>query len=265
MRQKLLAGALIAVTAFISACETMTTSRRVAVSANEDWVILPFENLSQTPLAGDRAKSLAETHLRAQGVGNVHVYQPEGEQSLLTLLDESSQVETARQWAKDNGYVYAVTGTVQEWQYKNGLDNEPSVSLTLRFLQLQQDEVMWVASSARTGWGYNNLAGVASKTIAALMEEVRFEEPRTVTRIVKRVPATPEPVQTVAAPTAGEQPPVSTTLIDTPLASPLEPTLGAARPQPADEKQPATTTVTNDDTDPLMSPYQTNLREPTNR
>ena len=63
MRQKLLAGALIAVTTLLTACETMTTSRRIAVSANEDWVILPFENLSKTPLAGDRARAFAETHL----------------------------------------------------------------------------------------------------------------------------------------------------------------------------------------------------------
>ncbi len=251
MRVKLLTGALVAVTALLSACETMTTSRRVAVSANEDWVILPFENLSKTPLAGDRAKSFAETHLRAQGVGGVHVYEPQGEQDLLTILDESSQIDTAKQWAKDNGYVYGVTGTVQEWQYKDGLDNEPSVSVSLKFLQLQDDEVMWVASSTKTGWGYNNLAGVASKTIAALMDEVRFEEPRTVTRYIKRVPA---PVQAAATPV----PPPPPAITETPAA----PAAAAALPQQnTDNAAP----VDNDDKDPLLSPYQTNLREATNR
>lgn len=271
MRKKLLTGALIAVTTMLTACQTLTTSRQVAVSANEEWVILPFENLSQTPQAGDRAKSFAETHLRSQGVRNVHVYETDSQQNILTLLDESGQIERARQWAKENGYVYGVTGTVQEWQYKNGLDNEPSVSVTLKFLQLQQDEVMWVASSTRTGWGYENLSGIGSKAIAALIDEVHFKQPRKVTRIVKRIDPNPEPVKAAAMPVPEPriQPATTPSVLPAPVNAPMdgvqqntvpEPIPGAALPTPI-YPQPVTT---SNNVLPV-SPYQTSLGGATNR
>ena len=258
MRLKLIAGVLMIATTFLTACETMTTSRQVAVSSTENWVILPMENLSKTPLAGSRAQSLVETHLRANGVRNVDKYKPETDVNILSLLDEPGQIETAKQWAKDNGYIYGITGSVQEWQYKNGLDNEPSVALTLKFVHLQRDEVMWVASAARTGWGYNNVAGVASKTIAELMQEIRFMEPRTVTRIAKAQPViAPAPVQTVAAPAVAAPLPAATT----PAAS--QPVAAAATPAPAIEPAPATPAISDDEL--LPSPYHTNLKENTNR
>ncbi len=254
MRLKLIAGVLMIATTFLTACETMTTSRQVAVSSNENWVILPMENLSKTPLAGSRAQSLVETHLRANGVRNVDKYKPDTDVNILSLLDEPGQIETARQWAKDNGYIYGITGSVQEWQYKNGLDNEPSVALTLKFVHLQRDEVMWVASAARTGWGYNNIAGVASKTIAELMEEIQFRKPRTVTRIAKAPQDTaPAPVQTVAAPKVAAPLPAATA---TPVAA-------AAKPAAADNPLPAPQEISDEEL--LPSPYQTNLQETTNR
>ena len=257
MRLKLFTGVLKLATTLLTACETMTTSRQVAVSSNENWVILPMENLSRTPLAGSRAQSLVETHLRANGVRNVDQYKPDADVTILSLLDEAGQIETAKQWAKDNGYIYGITGTVQEWQYKNGLDNEPSVALTLKFVHLQRDEVMWVASAARTGWGYNNVAGVASKTIAELMDEIAFKEPRRVTRIVKAQPE-PQPVAdpTPAAMVAAPQPPVSAPTATQPVAAAAKPL-----PQPMQE-QPLETI---DDYELLPSPYQTNLQESTNR
>ncbi len=258
MRLKLFTGVLMIATTLLTACETMTTSRQVAVSSNENWVILPVENLSKTPLAGSRAQSLVETHLRAQGVRNVDKYKPDAEANILSLLDEAGQIETAKQWAKDNGYIYGITGTVQEWQYKNGLDNEPSVALTLKFVHLQRDEVMWVASAARTGWGYNNIAGVASKTIAELMDEIHFKEPRRVTRIVSTQPA-PQPITEPAAATtiAAPQPaPLAPAATQT-----AEPVAAAAKPLPEAD---ATLQSINDE-ELLPTPYQTNLKETTNR
>ncbi len=190
MRLKLLTSVLVVASTLLTACETMTASKTVAVSTGEQWALLPIQNLSQTPLAGNRAKALVETHLRAHGVRNIEIYEAAPDQSLIALLDDAGQLEAAKKWAKEQGYAYGVTGNVQEWQYKNGLDNEPSVGLTLKFINLINDEVMWVASASRTGWGYNNLSNVASKTIEEILSEVRFTGPQP----ARLIAATPTPI-----------------------------------------------------------------------
>ncbi len=254
MRLQFLTSVLFLASTLLTACETMTASQRVAVSAGEKWALLPIQNLSKTPLAGSRAKALVETHLRAKGVRNVEVYEAAPDQSLMALLDEAGQINAAKQWAKDNGFIYAVTGVVQEWQYKNGLDNEPSVGLSLKFINVQNDEVMWVASASRTGWGYNNLSNVASKTIAEIMAEVRFQGPRP-GRVSAQpmIAASPPPIQPATQAAINAQPlPAST------MTSPAdEPPVAAALPDP--------TSTAPAEVEKQLSPYENNLRESTNR
>jgi len=176
MRIKILTSVLVLSSVLLSACETLTSSDRVIVSSAEKWAVLPIKNLSRTPLAGSRASALVETHLHSRGVKNVEVYEAPADQSILALLDDASQLENAKAWARQNDFRYGVTGDVQEWAYKNGLDNEPSVGMTLKFIDLHSNEVMWVANASRTGWGYSNLSSTASKTIDELFTQVAFRE-----------------------------------------------------------------------------------------
>lgn len=174
MRIKILASVIVLSSALLSACQTLTSSNRVIVSSAENWALLPIVNLSKTPLAGNRAAALVETHLRARGVKNLEAYKAPVNQSVIALLDEAGQLNNAKQWARQNGFRYGITGDVQEWSYKNGLDNEPSIGMTLKFVDLHSDEVMWAASATRTGWGYSNLSSTASKTIEELLTRVKF-------------------------------------------------------------------------------------------
>lgn len=175
MRIKILTSVLVLSSVLLGACQTMTSSNRVIVSSAEKWALLPISNLSKTPLAGNRASALVETHLRSRGVKNLEVYKAPANQSVIALLDEAGQLDSAKNWARQNGFRYGITGDVQEWSYKNGLDNEPSVGMTLKFVDLQTDEVMWIANATRTGWGYSNLSSTASKTIDELLTQVKFK------------------------------------------------------------------------------------------
>lgn len=175
MRIKILTSVLVLSSVLLGACQTMTSSNRVIVSSAEKWALLPISNLSKTPMAGNRASALVETHLRSRGVKNLEVYKSPANQSVIALLDEAGQLDDAKNWARQNGFRYGITGDVQEWSYKNGLDNEPSVGMTLKFVDLQSDEVMWIANATRTGWGYSNLSSTASKTIDELLTQVKFK------------------------------------------------------------------------------------------
>ena len=172
MRIIILTSVLVLTSLALSACQTITSSNRVIVSSDEKWAILPISNLSTTPLAGSRASALVETHLRSRGVKNLEAYKAPADQSVLALLDDAGQLDDAKNWARENGFRYGVTGDVQEWSYKNGLDNEPSVGMSLKFIDLHSGEVMWIANATKTGWGYSNLSRTANKTIDELFSKV---------------------------------------------------------------------------------------------
>lgn len=174
MRHKISISVLFLTTILLSACQTTTSSDRVIVSSAENWTLLPIVNLSTTPLAGNRAAALLETQLRSRGVKNLEVYKTPENESIIALLDEAGQLKKAKQWALKNGSRYGITGDVQEWAYRNGLDNEPSIGMTLKFVDLETEEVLWTATGARTGWSRSNLSSTADKTISELLAKVRF-------------------------------------------------------------------------------------------
>ena len=68
-----------------------------------------------------------------------------------------------------------VSGSVEEWQYKNGLDGEPAVGISLRVLQASNGQVLWSKSGARAGWSRESLAGTAQQVLDKLVGALGFE------------------------------------------------------------------------------------------
>lgn len=169
-------SALISVTLLLmlTACSTLVSTNKVSVSASQSWVLLPINNLSTTPRAGEKASSLVENRLRASGVSSLQSYiDPEG-MSLVTLLDTEKQIADAIDWGRMNGFRYGMTGTVHEWHYKSGPDKEPVVGLSLKLIDLSSKQVIWQATTAKTGWGYANVSGVANKSVNKLLGQLNI-------------------------------------------------------------------------------------------
>ena len=68
-----------------------------------------------------------------------------------------------------------MSGSVEEWQYKNGLDGEPAVGLSLRVLDARTGQVLWSNSGARAGWSRESLAGSAQKVLNTLIGDLRID------------------------------------------------------------------------------------------
>ncbi|MNP78015.1 hypothetical protein D3C76_1755480 [compost metagenome] len=68
-----------------------------------------------------------------------------------------------------------LTGSVEEWQYKSGLDGEPAVGISLRVVEVSSGRVLWSKSGARAGWSRESLAGTAQQVIETLVSALRFE------------------------------------------------------------------------------------------
>ena len=165
---------LFAVAVLLAACSTTTSSPRITADNSAMWAMLPINNLSTTPMAGEQAKSIVESHLRARGVRNLQNWKDGEELSLVALLDSSAEFKRAVSWAQDQGVRYGMSGTVHEWHYKSGPDKEPAIGLSLKLFDLTTGQVVWQASGARTGWGYSNLSKIAGKVVDDLLDEVKI-------------------------------------------------------------------------------------------
>lgn len=147
-------------------CAVLDTGTSSApIDRGARWAVLPIVNHTDVPQAGLRAEAIAEGVLRARGVGGMVKYPSTlNPESLFEPSERRAQAE-AQEWAKKQGVRYGVTGAVDEWRYKVGVDGEPAVGLALQVVDLQSGEVVWSAVGARSGWSRESLAGVAQKLI----------------------------------------------------------------------------------------------------
>ncbi|MGQ7847439.1 hypothetical protein ACUNV4_23315 [Granulosicoccus sp. 3-233] len=173
--RRLLLTSLVFVWVTLTGCATLTSTPTVTADASQSWALLPIANLSENPQADRQARSLLETRLRTRGVDELASYAPVKAVSLRQLLDPDSQQQQALQWARQSGYRYGLSGTINEWNYRSGADREPVVGINLKLLDIHTGDVLWQGSAARTGWGFSNLPALGDAVIAQLLESIRFD------------------------------------------------------------------------------------------
>ena len=167
-RHLLLAGAALG----LSACATLDVGPAPGFERGATWALLPMANHTETPQAGLRAEAIVEGVLRANGARALKRYPAQlNNESLFEPLDRKQQ-DAALAWAKGAGARYAITGAVDEWRYKVGIDGEPAVGLALSVIDLANGETVWSASGGRTGWSREALSAVAQKLARALLAPV---------------------------------------------------------------------------------------------
>lgn len=163
----LMSGSLVALTG----CATLSASRAPGVDLKAAWVLLPSANNTETPQAGARLDSLTASLLRVHGVENLTVYPAtRSGDALFEQADRAAQ-EKAMAWAKEQQARYAVSGSVDEWRYKVGLDGEPAAGITLTVTDLDSGKVIWSGSAARTGWSREAVSAVAQKAVNELLDQ----------------------------------------------------------------------------------------------
>ena len=177
MKKILLILSIAALFAFVqSGCTHLDSSASIKLSKNESWVILPFQNLAETPRAGERVESILQSILKNHGVNKVAFFSRNDPGNLTLFIDDGKRLETAKKWAKSKGFRYGITGSVQEWRYKNGLDGEPAVGITLNIVDLKKnDGMLWTATASRTGWGAENLTRTTIKVLHTLLGRIKLK------------------------------------------------------------------------------------------
>ncbi len=161
---------------FLASCAVQDISDKgVVFHPAGRWVLLPVLNYSSEPRAGERSEAMLGTLLHMRGVKKLTLYPNMISADGLPELNERKRFDQARQWAKSQGFQYGVTGVINEWRYKSGLDAEPAVGFTLQLINVRTGGVVWSGTAARSGWGRESLSGDAQKVLHQLVDAIPFQ------------------------------------------------------------------------------------------
>jgi len=154
-----------------TACSTIDTMPAQPWDPAAKWVLLPLRNHTETPQAGLRADAVVESLVRIRRP-ELTRYPADLNPETLFEQNDVKLLERSLAWARAQGARYAVTGMVDEWRYKVGVDGEPAVGLTLQVLDVESGRVLWNAVGAKTGFSRESVAGVAQKLAREMLEPV---------------------------------------------------------------------------------------------
>ena len=154
----------------LSACSTLDRGNAPELERQATWVVLPFANHTETPMAGNRAEAIAHALLQAQGVGTVRRTPASTQKEALFGAADSTRMDDALTWAREQKIRYALAGSVDEWRYKVGVDGEPAAGVTLSILDVATGDTLWSGTGGQSGWSRQALSAVAQKLIRELLQ-----------------------------------------------------------------------------------------------
>lgn len=164
---------LFALCLFITGCTlgVVNYSSSELVNWSAKIAVIPFSNYTETPLAGERAMSITAAILETRGLRHLVVYQNQDRSNvLLPGMNQDKSRQSLLQWAKSSGARYVMTGSVNEWTYKVGLDGEPVVGLSVQLIELPSKRIVWTAVGGVSGGSRIAVSTVAQKLINSLLD-----------------------------------------------------------------------------------------------
>jgi hypothetical protein len=138
-------------------------------------VLLPFGDYGETPQAGERAEELASSLMRVRWNLDLVRYPVTKESTALVDLDERQRYESALLWAREQGFVYGLAGSVQEWRYRSGSEGEAAVGLSLRVINIKTGRPEWLATASRSGFGSQTVSGIAERLVRTMVGQIQLK------------------------------------------------------------------------------------------
>ncbi|CAA6811824.1 MAG: Unknown protein [uncultured Sulfurovum sp.] len=146
-----------------TACSSMVHKKSISLSNHATYAIASFSNYTQTPMAGLRAASIVESVLSEQ---NIVIHSLiDGAEDINLKKSKQELFRIQKEEAKKMKANYLITGSVQEWQYKTGIDAEPVVSYTIKVIDLNNNTILFNGVGAKSAWGHKSI-GVVAQEIA---------------------------------------------------------------------------------------------------
>ena len=136
------------------------------------WSVLPFANNTETPMANDRVASMAAAVLQADGetvIGNL----PNDTRTQELLGGNwKKRYAAALRNAHRTGANYALSGSVDEWNYRAGINAKAAVSMTLWVVDVHSDKIIWrgVANASGGDLSQASTSNLAQRIISRLID-----------------------------------------------------------------------------------------------
>lgn len=163
MKRLLYVVMLLSITIF-AGCSSIYDNQKFSVDKKARIYVGKFKNNTETFLAGERAASITKTVLSTYGYDIINI--PENQSD-----DDRYEIEKIKSNAKGLNADILVTGEINEWRYKTGIDGEPAVGISLVFIDLKNDKIIFSAIGAKSGWGHESITTVAQKLVHNLIEK----------------------------------------------------------------------------------------------
>ncbi|NPA51596.1 MAG: hypothetical protein GXO22_01745 [Aquificae bacterium] len=155
---------LFAFSIFLFSCATSYKTTKSKLNKKATYAVVPFYNFTETPMAGLRVSHLIEGVLRAKNYRVLNRYWKEEEDL------SAEEIKNLITELKNKNVNYIVSGTVNEWRYKTGIDGEPAVSFTIYVLDTSTGNIVWSGALSRSGLSYESLGVTAQSLIEKVIK-----------------------------------------------------------------------------------------------
>lgn len=171
MKKLILMSFWVILATLIAGCSSYQVSTSPQFQSDQIWAIMPMTNNSNTPLAAEKAEQILNSLLFSEGI-KVIQYPAMQQEDLASILDDSAKQKQAQEWLQLQDVKYVITGSIEEWQYKSGVDGEPAAGISLQILDKQTQETLWRSSGSRAGWGRESLSATGQIVIKKLLSQL---------------------------------------------------------------------------------------------
>lgn len=159
-----------------------------ALPAGSTVAVLPFENLTNHPNAGQIAADIVSTELygveglRTVEVGRVRsrlsAGKPAADAASTGAADGQPDAAPldAQAAGRTLGVDAVLAGSVSEYGYQHGLREEPVVGLNARLVRVSDGAVLWTSSQSEAGRGYfsrDSVNNVAQRVATRMIDSLR--------------------------------------------------------------------------------------------
>jgi hypothetical protein len=160
--------------AVLSGCATVQMNAAPSPHPHRQavWCVVAPVNNTSTPYAGGRVQQQLVALLGARGLRHVLLAPSRDGNGPLPIGGDAKGQAQALRWAHRHHARYALLGSVDEWQYKIGLDGQPAVGFTLRLIDLKSGKTLWSGAVSASGGSREGLAVLSERTLAGLLERL---------------------------------------------------------------------------------------------
>ncbi len=184
-------GALLGVGLMLAGCGFGRINSRdfaqpgAVLPAGSTVAVLPFENLTNHPNAGQIAADIVSTELygvdglRSMDASRVRsrlsAAKPAGDAAATDAPADAAPLD-AQAAGRTLGVDAVLSGSVSEYGYQHGLREEPVVGLNARLVRSSDGAVLWTSSQSEAGRGYfsrDSVNNVAQRVAARMIDSLR--------------------------------------------------------------------------------------------